>query len=130
MADDRELYPLTTPAGVAIPYDVFRPFGLIIADIDASVTPDIAIPVGAELLVCISTQPCVIRFGETNAEISSEGTHQADAFLLVADMYVVLDPNEATELTAIGLSATAGKLYINTAKKWKDLQIAARLDRT
>lgn len=130
MADDRELYPLTTPGGQAIPFDVFRPFGLIIADIDASVTPDIVIPAGAELLLVIATQPCIVRFGETNAAIPAEGTHDADSFFLPADTFVILDPNEAAELTAIGISATAGKLYINTTKKWKDLQIASRLDRT
>lgn len=48
--DERELYPLTTPAGDYIPFEVFRPSGLILVAVDDAVSANITIPVAAELI--------------------------------------------------------------------------------
>lgn len=130
-ADTRGLYPLTTPGGDAIPYDVFRPFGLLPVAITDAVSADIAIPAGAELFVVLATTPCVLRFGEDNASVPSSGTHQLDAMYIPADVHMVIDVNEASEFTIIGTTVAAtGTLWINTTKTWKDLQIPTRLDNT
>lgn len=130
-ADTRGLYPLTTPGGEAIPYDVFRPFGLLPVAITDAVSADINVPTGAELFLVLASTPCILRFGEPNASVPSSGTHQVDSMYIPADVHMIIDVNEAVEFTVIGTVASAtGTLWINTTKTWKDLQIPTRLDNT
>lgn len=129
--DTRELYPLTTPAGDAIPFEVFRPFGLLPVAITDAVSADITIPDGAELFLVYATIACIMRFGETNASVPASGTHQLDSCFIPSDTHMVIDPNAAAEFTIIGtLAGATGVIYINTTKRWKDLQIETMLDRT
>jgi len=128
VADTRELYPLATPGGEAIPYDVFRANSFLRVSITTVVSGSITIPTSADFLIMFCDVPCIVRFNAV-ASIPASGVELLSAFALPANTIWTIDHNAALSLTAIGVSATAGVLYINTVKKWKDVHKASLANR-
>lgn len=128
--DTRELYPLSTPGGNPIPYDVFRPYGLINVAVTDSVSAAIVIPSNVELLVLFCDISVVIRF-DGAASIGISGVFNTDTFFMPASTIWTVDHNAAEDLSVIAaVPAETGTLRINCVKKWKDVQKRAISDRT
>ena len=129
--DPLQLYPLSTLGGQAIPFEVIRPYSLLRVDITDAVSADIAIPVAADFLIIEADIECIIRFAETSAAVPASGTEMLDAMHIYPGTAWTIDHNGAAELTVIGVVASeTGNLWVNTTKKWKDIQKPTVSDRT
>lgn len=127
--DDSQHYPLVDPSGKDIPFEVFRPLGLMVQDIADTVSSAKTLPVTAELLIVYATDACIVRF-DAIASIPATNTHQTGSFFISPETWMTLDPNGAETFTVIGIeSGVDGSLFINTTKKWKDLQKPAITNR-
>ena len=126
--DPLGLYPLSTPGGNPIPFEICRPVGLIRIAFATAVSGQIVIPASAELLVLSTDKECIVRLG-ANASIPASGSFLADSIELSPDTFWVVDPNGAAFLTVIRV-AVDGTLVINALKKWQDIQKPAVSDRT
>lgn len=120
MAELLGLYPLSSPDGQAIPYEVIRPIGLIRQDFTDTGSAAITIPAAAELLSLFANATCIVRFGAT-AAVPANGAHDIDSILVAANTYMNVDHNGAANFSVIGVSE-AGTLFVTTVQKWKDVR--------
>jgi hypothetical protein len=127
MSEDRRLYPLTTPQGEPIPLDVVRVHGLGRIDV-TNTDKEIALATEIEILVLYATEMCIVRLGVSAASVPASLAYLADAVLVPADQFMVIDKNEATELHAIRFD-TDGVLWINGIRAWQDTKKAAQFNR-
>jgi len=126
-AELRSLYPLSSPDGQAIPYEVIRPIGLIRQDFTDTPSAAVTIPAAAELLSLFANATCVVTFNAASA-VPANGVHQLDSILLAANTYMNVDHNAAATLSVIGVSES-GTLFITTVEKWKDIRKTAQYTR-
>jgi len=127
MAEARRLYPLTTPLGEPIPLEVIRLHGLGRINF-TSADQEIALSTNIEILVLYATQDCIVRLGILAASVPASLAYLADAVLVPANQYLVIDKNEATELHAVRFD-TDGILWITGVRAWQDTQKAVQHNR-
>jgi hypothetical protein len=127
VAAEDQVYPHSTLAGSAVPFDVGDLLGLFLIAFTAASTAAKALPTDAdEVLVLYSSQDCVVRFGTAAG---------MDAALLTADTDLSLHQfvpantpvsinrfSDWTHVRVIGVSAS-GSLYIQRYRRWKALTL-------
>lgn len=121
MAELLSLYPLSSPKGEAIPYDIIRSRGLIRQDFTDAASPSVSIPANTDILSCWATNDCIIRFGSA-AVVPSNGTIVADEMIIPAHTFMNIDHNGAANFSVIGITSPGGILFVASVDKWKEIR--------
>jgi len=120
MSSTTQRYPLSTPDGIAIPFDVIRPIAFIRKAFDVTVSVSVAIPADCEIISFTATEDCLVCFGGT-AIIGVDGAIQADTVFVQKGTRVTVAPTAAS-FTVISY-AVAGYLYCQLIDKWAGLAL-------
>lgn len=126
MSSTTQRYPLSTPDGIAIPFDVIRPTGFIRKAFDVTVSVAVAIPSDCEIISFTATEDCLVCFGGT-AIIGADGALQADTVFIQKGTRVTVAPTAET-FTVISYSV-AGYLYCQLIDKWAGLALNTQYKR-
>jgi hypothetical protein len=118
VAEPLGLYPLSSPDGQSIPYEVIRPIGLIRQDFNDVGSAAVTIPTAADILAFFANATCIVTFGAT-AVVPANGVHGLNSILIPANTYMNVDHNGAANFSVVGVSE-AGTLFTVTVKKWQD----------
>lgn len=119
MAAGDQVYPLSTPDGKQIPYDLGEPTGLWITAFVAAASAEKTLPSGWEIVVLFANADCVVAFGEDvtlNLNVDEEKVnHQyVPAFTPISIKLPSL------KFKTIRVSED-GTLYIQKYRKWQGL---------
>lgn len=126
MSSTTQRYPLSTPDGISIPFDVIRPSGYMSVNTALTVSGQIAIPAGCEIISFTASEDCIVRFG-ANATIPSSGSILADAVHIPKDMRITVAP-VAAYFTVISESAV-GVLRCQLIDKWAGLALQTQYNK-
>ena len=117
-----EWYPLASPKGEVIPFDVGFPYGLVIANIALTVGAAISLPADSLLAVLFATCGCVVSFDDATPVASL--TLSTFAPLQV---FVPKDGTLSIQIPALKFSvissdgASTGKLYVTLFRPYQSL---------
>lgn len=120
MSSTSQRYPLSTPDGISIPFDVIRPSGYLYVNTALTVSGQIPVPAGNEIISFSASEDCIIKFGG-NASIPVSGTLLTDAVYIPKDMRITVAPT-AEYFTVIAPSAV-GVLHCQFIDKWAGLAL-------
>jgi hypothetical protein len=120
MSSTTQRYPLSTPDGIAIPFDVIRPYAFIRKAVDLTVSAEVNIPDSIEIISFAATQDCLVCFGG-NATIGADGALQLNHVFIQKNTRVTVAPT-ANKFTVIAYDA-AGYLYCQLIDKWAGLAL-------
>lgn len=121
MASTSQRYPLSTPEGVAIPFDIIKAHSYIKKNFTfTEASAVINVPADVEIVIFSSNEDCLIKFGGT-ASIPADGVSQLDVICVEKDVRLAVAPNAST-FTIIGESAV-GSLRIQFVHKWAGLAV-------
>lgn len=126
MSSTDQRYPLSTPDGMAIPLEIMRPYGYIRKGFSGTVSAQVLVPDGIEIVLLYSTEDCLIRFGG-NAAISVDGVLSLDTVFLPKDMRICVAPT-STYLTVIA-DSLSGQLSIQFIDRWAGLSLPVQTGR-
>jgi hypothetical protein len=129
MSDQEKRYPLSTPDGRAIPFEVLRPLGFISKTFtSAGSTASIAIPATVQVLSVYATEECIVTFAASGASAAAivDGTLVDDTVFIPAETLMVLSPPIDFAAFAIrGVSAN-GTARIQFIDHWAGLALASQ----
>lgn len=127
---EQDLYPQATPLGQPIPFEIIRPYGLIVQAFTDAAASNVTIPAAAEFLVLRADTPCYVQLTENVAAASpADGVHTVGLVYVGAEEIIVIDHAEAIELSVIRASSVNGTLIIQTCTKYKDIRKQVQMDR-
>lgn len=126
MSSKTQRYPLSTPDGIAIPFDVIRPIGFIRKATGLAVSGVVDIPEDCEIISFTATEDCLVCFGGT-AIVAADGVLQPDTLFIQKGTRVTAAPTFPT-FTVIALSA-GGYLYCQLIDKWAGLALNTQYKR-
>ena len=129
MSVEETLYPLSTPGGASIPFDLGEPIGLFpidFTDVDAEATlpdPDD----GYDVAVLLSNEDVILRIG--GAVTTTNETLLTNAVYVPADVPTAVKiSGTAAHVMAPG-SGDTGRLWIQYFRKWASLSKDVLQDR-
>jgi hypothetical protein len=116
-------YPLSTADGKAIPFDVMKPYGVILRDFSSSAaSAAISIPTSIEIMAIEVTQDMIINFGGTAAQ-PTMGVLSSNSVIIRKNTMKIVSPSAAT-FTVRGLDGDpAGLAYIHFISNWAGLSL-------
>lgn len=120
MSSTSQRYPLSTPDGISIPFDVIRPSGYMYVNTALTVSGNIAIPAGCEIISFTTTEDCIVRFG-ANASIPVSGAVLGDAVHIPREMRITVAPT--AEFFTVIAEGTEGVLRCQLIDKWAGLAL-------
>lgn len=126
MSSKSQRYPLSTPDGIAIPFDVIRPYGFIRKATATAVSATVSIPDVTEIISFSATEDCIVCFGGT-AIVASDGALQLNSVFIQKGTRVTVAPTFNT-FTVISLSV-AGYLYCQLIDKWAGLALETQYNK-
>lgn len=118
---EKSVYPLATPSGDSIPYDVGDPDALWISDFTAAASAEKELPATWLDSICVlyASEACVVGFVDTLTLNLNVDTEKTKHLLLPKETPTSIKiPNRKFKM--IGVSA-AGKLYIQKFRRWQAL---------
>jgi hypothetical protein len=124
MSSTSQRYPLSTPEGVAIPFEIIKPHSYLKKSFTAgSASSAVAVPADVEILIFSSNEDCIVKFGGT-ASVPADGVSQADVICVEKDVRIAVAPNADT-FTIIG-ETVAGALRVQFIQKWAGLAVTTQ----
>lgn len=126
MSSTSQRYPLSTPDGISIPFDVIRPSGYLAVNTALTVSGQIAIPAGCEIISFTTTEDCIVRFG-ANASIPSSGVVLGDAVHIPREMRITVAPT--AEFFTVIAEGIAGVLRCQLIDKWAGLALQTQYNK-
>jgi len=126
MSSTTQRYPLSTPDGISIPFDVIRPSGYMAVNTALTVSGQIAIPAGCEIISFTATEDCIVRFG-ANAAIPSTGVVLTDAVHIPRDMRITVAP--VAEFFTVISEGQVGVLRCQLIDKWAGLALQTQYNK-
>lgn len=126
MSSKSQRYPLSTPDGIAIPFDVIRPYAFIRKTTALAVSAVVNIPDAIEIISFAATEDCIVCFGGT-AIVAPDATIQLNTVFIQKGTRVTVAPT-ANTFTVIATEA-AGFLYCQLIDKWAGLALQTQYDR-
>lgn len=116
---EEQVYPLATPEGKDIPFDVGDPIGLFITAFTTGASAEKTLPTGFQIGVLYSTADMVIAFGTGVTLNLTPDVEKVDHQFVPAGTPVSIH-FPASAFKTIGV-ATSGTLYIQGYRRWKAL---------
>lgn len=131
MAEDtRRRYPQATPDGDAIPFEIIRPYGLIIVPVTDVPSGLYSIPANASFLVLRATQPCYMLLGDVAiAAAPAYGVHTPDLVYIDGGEVLVIDHDNAANFSVLRMTGESGLLIVQTCRNYTDIRKSAQFDR-
>jgi hypothetical protein len=125
----KELYPLSTQDGYAIPLDVIYPQGLIKKSIPSSGLASFAVPTTFKIASFYSLEGCIVQFGNgTLVNPMADGAEYLDSLLIPPGfMLVAAVTTGAGNWTVESLTGIVGTLWIQEVRKWADMALARQV---
>lgn len=127
--DLQQRYPLSTPDGRPIPFDIIRPYGLIKQSFTDTPVNDVVIPEGADFLYIEATEDCYVRIGD-DVTAPTNGVHTLGLIVILARTGKVIDHNAAAAFGVVRAGADNGIVYVQTCTKYADIRKAVILERS
>ena len=120
-------YPLSTPEGVAIPLDVFKPHSFLRKSyLAGAASAAVSVPASVEIMSVTSDTDILVKFGGT-AVIPADNVLAENTVLIEKNSRVCVAPTAAT-FTIIGISE-AGTCSIQFIDKWAGLAVQTQYTR-
>lgn len=124
MASNNQRYPLSTPEGVAIPFDILKAHSYLKKSFThVAASTAVNVPADVEIVIFSSNEDCIIKFGGV-ASVPADGVSQADTICVEKDVRIAVAPNADT-FTVIGETAV-GALRVQFIQKWAGLAVQAQ----
>lgn len=118
----KEVYPLSTQDGDAIPLDVIRPLGVLVQAFVAGTGETIALPTGYPVVVIHADKACFIGFDADPADLV-DGAFLADIlYIPEASTITVSVPEGTTNISIMG-QAEAGVAVIQMVQQWASISL-------
>lgn len=119
---EQELYPLASQEGRAIPFEVAEPVALAVIPFTDTATAPLSFPTGSEIVVILSSEPCIIAFGKTVPTITNDTFH-TDCAMIPADALVYLKiPADKESISVVRDGSTNGTAKIQVYRTWRALK--------
>jgi hypothetical protein len=127
-AASTQLYPFSTEKGEAIPLDVVRPLGVVVASLSANAAATLNIPSSYAEVSIRSTIDAMVDFTGT-ATYPLVGPYSS-ALLLHKDVVHTVQLPSTGNVRIVPVNAgEAGKVLINSIQKWAGIGLNRQLTR-
>ena len=132
MADPDKRYPLSTPEGQPIPFEILRPHSFLSKTfVTGASTAAISIPTDVQILSIFADEDCIVKFATSAASAAalSDGVRVDDVAFVPRDNLIVLSPRVGFVTFAIrGLTAD-GTAKIQFIDHWAGVALASQFPR-
>ena len=127
MAAPIDLYPLSTPDGIAIPLDVVSPTGYMYIPFSATPTVALALPATSDMIVLTCDEDCIIRFSNDLAVIPPASSYMVDTLYLRKNMQTIVYPQK--KFISVKRLVMDGTLHLQFIDTWHGLALASQYEK-
>lgn len=115
------VYPLSSPDGQPIPFDVGHPNGLFIVTVAVAASAEKTLPDTWELVTLLATVDTIVGFGAAVALTLAEDVEKVDHVFVPAGVPTSIKVPAVKFKTISADGVSVGKIYMQKFRRWQAL---------